>query len=198
MTIVRLNDGSLALISPVPIDDALAAELAAFGPVTHLIAPNLFHHLHLASATARYPDVRLLGPPGLAVKKPGLTFAPPRVEQVPSFDGILEAATIEGAPRASETVWLHVPSRTLIVADLVFNVETPPSWKTAVMLFVTGARGRLAQSRIWNLVVQDKAAASASCQRVLDWDFDRLIVAHGNIVGAGAKERLRGALTRMR
>src|SRR5688500_18374152 len=80
MTVARLSDRSLALISPVPIDDALASELAGLGPVSHLIAPNLFHHFYLAPAKVRYPEARVLGPPGLAAKKRGMTVVPPDVE----------------------------------------------------------------------------------------------------------------------
>jgi len=196
MTVVRLNDGSLALISPVPIDDRLAGEPVALGPVSHLIAPNLEHHLHLTPARRRYPEARLLGPAGLAAKEPGLTFEPPEARDVALFGGILAATAIEGAPRMEETVWLHVPSRTLIVADLVFNIETPPSWQTSALLLVTGTRGRLAQSRVWNFLAKDVASTRASCRRFMAWDFDRLIVAHGNVIASGVKARLTGALTR--
>jgi hypothetical protein len=49
MSVVRLADGSLTLISPVPIDDALAA----VGPVSHLLAPSALHHFYLAAAKGR-------------------------------------------------------------------------------------------------------------------------------------------------
>jgi hypothetical protein len=196
MTVVRLADGSLALISPIPIDDRLAAELAALGPVSHLIAPNLFHHLHLAAAQARYPEAGVVGPPGLAAKEPGLHFAAPASEPRSPLSAVLVGSTIEGAPRATETVWLHVPSRTLVVTDLAFNVEALPSWKTGVLLWLTGTKGRLAQSRLWNFLVVDKAAAAESCRRILEMDFDRLIVAHGDVIASGAKARLAAAMTR--
>src|SRR4051812_27243130 len=73
MTVARLADHTLALISPIPIDDALSAELADLGPVSHLVAPNLLHHLHLPQARQRYSAARLLGPRGLSKKKPDLT-----------------------------------------------------------------------------------------------------------------------------
>jgi hypothetical protein len=196
MTVVRLADGSLALISPIPIDDRLAAELMAVGPVSHLIAPSLLHHLHLAPAKARYRDARLLAPPGLAAKEPGMAFTPPDAANTEIFRGVLAATMIEGAPRVAETVWLHIPSRTLVVTDLVFNIETPGSWKTGLALWLMGTRGRLAQSRLWNFLIADAKAIDASCRRVLELDFDRLIVAHGDVIASGAKARLAGAMTR--
>ena len=49
MTALPLQDGGVALVSPIPIDDALAQQVAALGTVRFLIAPNLLHHLHLAA-----------------------------------------------------------------------------------------------------------------------------------------------------
>jgi hypothetical protein len=190
MTVVRLSDGTLALISPVPIDDALSAELATLGPVSHLVAPNLLHHLHLPGARKRYAAARLLAPPGLAKKKPDLTFEPLDTANASVFRASFATEAIAGAPKIAETVLLHRASRTLIVADLVFNIETPPSWTTSAFLWLTGTRGRLAESRVWALSCDDARAAQASRLRILEWDFDRLVVAHGNVIDVGAKARL--------
>jgi hypothetical protein len=197
MTVVRLEDGALALISPVPLDDALARELARLGQVSHLIAPNLLHHLHLGPAAQRYPEAKVMGPAGLAAKKPGLGILPIEFENG-ALGGVLSAITVDGAPKFGETAFFHAPSRSLIVADLVFNVERPPSWKTAMMLWTTGTRGKLAQSRLWSFAVADRPAAAASSQRILAWDFDRLIVAHGEVIPTGAKDRVAAAMTRTR
>ncbi|MET0595840.1 MAG: DUF4336 domain-containing protein [Polyangiaceae bacterium] len=197
MTVVRLSDGSLSLISPVPIDDALAKELAALGPVTYLLAPNLYHHLYLPAAKTRYPAARILGPQGLSAKQPKLEIAPLALTGAP-FHGTLEALAIDGAPKLKETVFFHAPSRSLILCDLAFNIEQTSSWKTSVVLSMMGVRGRLGQSRAWNFIASDKTAAGASCRRMLEWDFDRLVVAHGEVVASGAKARLASALTRTR
>src|SRR5688572_8339514 len=60
MSVIRLPDHALVLISPIPLDDSLAAELDRLGPVSYLLAPSLLHHLHLAAAQRRYPRARLL------------------------------------------------------------------------------------------------------------------------------------------
>ena len=72
MSVLSLEAGKLALVSPVPIDDALAKEIAALGRVEFLIAPNLLHHLYLEAAARRYPEARVIAPRRLGVKKPGL------------------------------------------------------------------------------------------------------------------------------
>src|SRR5688500_11961837 len=72
MTVLPLSPSRLAIISPIPIDDALAQRIAALGEVAFLIAPNLLHHLYLAAASARYPQAQVLAPPGMRAKRPDL------------------------------------------------------------------------------------------------------------------------------
>ncbi len=42
--------------------------------------------------------------------------------------------------------------------------------------------------------VKDEAAFKASLQAILDWDFDRVIVGHGDVIESAGKEKLRKAL----
>ena len=198
MTVVRLPDRSLALVSAVAIDDALAADLARLGPVSHVVAPSRMHDRHLAAAHARYPEARLLAADGLAEKHPALPLEPLVPSRYPALRDALEGILIEGAPRLSETELFHRPSGTLVVTDLVFNVETP-AFATGLLLRTTGTHGRLAQSRVWSFVVEDRARARASCDRLAELPIERVIVAHGAVLdGETAKARLLAALTRTR
>ena len=36
---------------------------------------------------------------------------------------------------------------------------------------------------------KDKAAARKSLRKILDWDFDKIIMAHGDLIETDAKER---------
>ena len=196
MTVLRLPDETLTLISPIRISDALAAELATLGEVSALIAPNALHHLHLPAAHARYPRARVLVAPGVAAKQPSVRAEPLVPEAVPALRDVLAARLIEGVPKISEVVLYHAPSRALIVTDFVFNIEQPPNFATALVLACTGTNGKLAQSRAWNWLKKDAAAAHASSLALFEWDFERVIVAHGNVIAKDAKTRLRAALTR--
>ena len=62
MTVLRLSDGSLLVHSPVGLTPERRAAIEALGPVAHLYAPNLYHHLWLgewaaACSAVRYPVV---------------------------------------------------------------------------------------------------------------------------------------------
>ena len=61
-TLLSLEGGGLMMISPVRLDDALAARVDALGRVTHIVAPNKLHHLFLGEAAARWPGARVQVP----------------------------------------------------------------------------------------------------------------------------------------
>lgn len=45
MTVIRLANGELVVISPIQIDEATIQQLNQIGDVAHIIAPNLYHYL---------------------------------------------------------------------------------------------------------------------------------------------------------
>src|SRR5438128_10240339 len=61
MTVIRLSSGGLLLHSPVPMSKQLRTELAALGPVGHMVSPNLYHHVYAGDAAAAFPKAVLDG-----------------------------------------------------------------------------------------------------------------------------------------
>ena len=93
-------------------------------------------------------------------------------------------------------MFLHRPSRTLLVSDLLFNIETPANFITKVVLDMMGTRGRLAMSRAWRRYTKDRQALRESLQQVLAWDFGRILPGHGAVFeNARAPELAREALS---
>jgi len=45
----------------------------------------------------------------------------------------------------------------------------------------------------WTRGIRDRAAARQSVERILQWDFARVIMPHGDVVEIGAKERVAAA-----
>ncbi|MRG95789.1 DUF4336 domain-containing protein [Polyangium spumosum] len=195
MTVARLSGGELWVHSPIPIDDSMAAALAKLGRVAYLVAPNRFHNLYIGAASARYPEARVFAAPRVEEKIPSV-----RIDEVLSADppaawgGDVETRLVEGAPMMSEVVFLHHASRTLIVTDLLFNIEEPEGLVSRVVYAAMGTNGKLAMGREWPLIAKDRAALRASVRAVAGLDFDRLIMAHGSVVAEGAKDRVSEAL----
>lgn len=193
MTVIRLEDGSLWLHSPVPVGSAAQAQLAALGPVSWIVAPNLLHHLFVPSALALWPEARLAAAPGLAAKVPSL--APHATLPDVRWPGI-ESVFLEGAPAITETVFFHRASGTLVVTDLVFNVHRASSWLTPWVLRLTGTWRRTTMSRVWRWMGKDKVALARSVRRVAAWapDVRRVVVCHGDVLSEQAPQVLLRAL----
>jgi len=189
MTVVRLPGERLWLHSPVRIDDDLTREIDALGDVAYIVAPNKVHHLMIGPWRERYPNAELFGAPGLAKKRSDLAFTGKLGHMAPdAWADEFEQVFLEGAPIVHETVFLHRRSRTLCVTDLVFNVETGADWWTRLMLGgVLAATGGVRMSRTVKLSIRDRAAFRRSVDRVLEWDFDRVTVTHGDLIEGDAK-----------
>lgn len=198
MTVIRLPSGKLILHSPIEIDDALAAELDGLGSVAHLLAPNRLHHLYLRGAASRWPDARLWAAPGLPDKRSDLVFDGVLGDVAPDeFEGVLETRLFAGAPISSEIVCYHRPSRTLIATDLVFNFQRSASRLSRFYLRASGAWKRVAQTPLQRMLIRDRRAARGSLARMFEWDFERLIMAHGDVVEHDARGQLARALGRV-
>lgn len=193
--VARLPDGGLWLHSPGPVDDALAAQIDAWGPVRALVAPSMLHHLFLGDAARRWPQAQTWAPTGLAVKRPDLRLDHP-LEQAASagWAGTLRPTAIDGAPEVGETVFLHAPTGSLICTDLFFNLHRWNTPQTGVVLWMVGCRAQLGSSRAWRLWVKDRAAYRGSLERVLDQDFTRLVPSHGDVVEPTGPGALRAVL----
>ncbi len=196
-TVVKLPSGELLVHAPAAIDDALAAAVAALGPVKHLVAPNAQHHLYLKNWAGRFPEALLWGAPGLEAKRPDLSWAGRADANVP-WSAALEALPLAGCPKLNEVVFLHRPSQTLLCADLLFNVQRPENLQTKLVLSAMGTKGRFAMSRAWKLFARDRRAFAESLTRMLAWDFVRVIPAHGDVLETDAHAATERALAAMR
>ena len=194
MTIVKLSDGGLFLHSPIRLDDGLREELDGLGEVRAVAAPNKAHHLFVGDCREAYPKAKIYAAPGLPEKRKDLRFDglladEPRIK----WRGDLEQRRIQGMPMLNEVAFFHPSSRTLILTDLAFNVPKGRSWGIPLVFRLMGAGGRFGPHRFIRWMIRDQQAARASMGMILRWDFDRLIVAHGDVVESGGKKKLRDA-----
>ncbi len=179
--VARLASGGLFVHSPNALDDALRADLARLGPVEHVVAPNLMHHAHLADWRMAYPRAIVHGAPGLAAKKPQLAFdrelGP---DPDPAWRGVFEQRLVTGAPRLAETLFLHRPSRTLVLTDLAFHIGAEAPFAVRLMMRLNGRYGELGPTRVLKTYLDDRAEVRRVLLDVCDtWDFERVHVAHG-------------------
>jgi hypothetical protein len=200
MVVVRLRDGALWLNSPAPLGAYLKAELDRLGEVRFVTPASTLHgHLFMEQYASAYPRAELLAVPGLARKRPELEFAGVLGDEPdPRWGGEIDQAVFRGIRRIIdlEVEFLHRPSRTLILADLGFHIGDGWPLLTRAFARIAGVRNRLAPTPDFRLAVRDREAAGQSLERILSWDFDRVIVGHGDIVEVGGREAFERGVVR--
>ena len=198
MTIVRLPSQDLVLISPIKLDEGDRQTLDQLGSVRHIIAPNLFHHLYIGSAQALYPQAKIWGVSELVAKRPDLKFDQ-LLTQSGNFENTLDYLPFDGfasiLPKGiklvHETVFCHQPSRTLILTDIAFNFDQTSPLETRLAARVLGSYKALSPSRLEKWGSRDKVTVEACVQRILAWEFDRVIPGHGSIVETDGKAQFK-------
>ena len=195
VTIFRLErSGDLVMHSTGPFTAEDVVAIRALGTPAWLIEATNVHDTFAKEGRAAFPLARYFAPPGFE-KVSGIateSLASPPAE----WSGELEVLPLGGVPRVREHAFFHRPSRTLIVADVLFNVGSEMSaWTRTVLRLVAGLKGGPGVSRIFRkLAIRDPEALRASLAKVLEWDFDRVIVAHGNVIETDGKRAMTQAL----
>jgi len=196
MALARLMDGNVWVWSPIALTRALADEVDAIGPVRCIVSPNKLHHLFLQQWADRWPDARLYAPPGLARKKPGLHFDG-ELDDVPDPAWLpdIDQAVFRGSFAMAEVVFFHRASRTAIIGDLIQRFPDARGWKGLLMRLdgLVGEHG--STPREWRASFLRRGPARPALQKVLGWNPERLLIAHGSCAQTGAANLIAAALS---
>ena len=129
MTVIRLQDGGLWCHSPIAPDEALFAAIDALGAVRHLVSPNYIHYAHIPAWQARYPQAVAWASPGVreraAKNRIAVRFDADLDDAAPpDWAGQIAQTLFRGSRIMREIDFFHHASRTLILTDLIENIET--------------------------------------------------------------------------
>jgi len=201
MTILRLADGAVLLHSPTRYSRELRDEIERLGRIAYLMAPNVAHWMFLPDWQAALPDAMVVAAPGLSrrgqVRASGL-----RIDRelndgpLEEWRGEIETVLIQ-APLFAEVALFHKPSHTLVLTDLVQNLDPetlPPLARgLADLLGSTAPNGR-APAYLRGLIHLGGQAAREAAARLVALRPERVIFAHGRWFEEAGTERLRRAL----
>ena len=188
MVVVRLANGDLFLWSPTEPDDRLRAEIDALGPVRHLVSPNKIHYAHIATWKRAYPEATAWASPGVrerAASQRADVFFDADLGDLPEEVWVkdLDQLIFRGGRFMEEVVFFHRKTRTLILADLIENFEAEkvgglhgwlvrlagaadPDGKAPIDLRLTFLGG--------------KKEARSTFERMVGWEPEKVIMAHGH------------------
>lgn len=198
-TIIKLVNGELLVHDPCKINEAIRIEIDSLGTVKYIIAPGNFHHLFVTDFQEKYPGAETYLCPGLERKRPDIKFDwilgnKPDLR----WQGTLEQALIQGTRFIWEVAFFHRPSKTLILVDLLENIGDNYQHKAGLYLQFWW---RLI-FRMWNnpkaapeyqMGWGNKKAVKNSLNKILNWNAERIILAHGENIDNNVNSVLRAA-----
>ena len=201
MTLMRLERGGLVVHSAIRLREEDWPRLEALGPVEVLVAPNRFHGSEAHHFQRRYPQARLFASPGCAREQRRLA----RLDGVlpadwpPELEREVACLELQGTRCGlHEQVFFQRASRTLVLTDAAFNLQDAPGGLTGLLLRWNRVERRFGPSRLFRrLFVGDVARARDSFARLLEWEPERVVVSHGEVVESDAREALRRGLVEM-
>jgi hypothetical protein len=199
--LIRCGNGSLVVHSPGPLDDAARDEIASLGPVGAIVAPGNFHHLHVAACQRAFPGAETWICPGVERRQPALRYDGVLGSEAPAcvaaeFDQVL----VQGGRVMCEVALLHRPTRTLLLVDVLenFTDATPGvNWLVRVFFKAFGMWNDPTPAPEYRFAWKDRRAARESLERVLAWDFERIVISHGDLIDHDAKDVARRAWRRL-
>jgi hypothetical protein len=193
MTVVTVSGGRTAVFSAVALREPEMRQIEELGTPAFLIVPNGFHRLDAGVWKQRYPDMKVICPPG----------ARKRVEEAVPVDATVdvlgdpsvEFVIVPGFGDAEGALVVHrAGETTLILNDVISNVRHPKGLGANIMarLFGFGVeRPQMACEVRW-LFVKDKRALAAQLR---SWahapQLRRIIVSHGEIIDQAPADVLR-------
>ncbi|CAF9939320.1 MAG: hypothetical protein ALECFALPRED_008069 [Alectoria fallacina] len=213
-TIVRLQSGALAVFSPTALTPEVRSVVESMGnKVGYIAALDYEHHIFITDWAVAFPSAKLLGVEGLPEKRgndnatAGSSFqhvwtqkykASMKVD--PDFDKEFDYEYV-GSHANKELVLCHRPDRTLIEADMMFNLpaneqfsrtgEDPTSGiftKLFIGLQNTVGTAQWQKRFLWYAAsAGDRQGFNESAKRIASWDFDRIIPCHGDVIERGGK-----------
>lgn len=193
-TIIRLPDGTLFVHAPLALTAPLKAAIDDIGRVTVVAAPNTEHVDFVAQWAHFYPDAVYLCPPGRIDKLSAIPFtrelSATNIPDPTLSDADIAQYFIPQAPFFNETIFLHRPTKTLLVTDFFWAYPSGPDVPRNTRAFGWGMN-TLYKPVYDRLLVNDRPSFAALLERLLAENFCRIIPCHGDIIETDGHAKLR-------
>jgi hypothetical protein len=211
---VKLASGSLVVISAIKLTECVRRAIKSSGGVVkYILAPNLEHYMRIGDWKRTFPDAKVIGPellPQKCAKNPSLqnvqfdilytsSNRSPSVSE--EFDREFEVEYMHSMA-SQDIVLFHKPSKTVIEADVLFNVPATEQFSKSGQSATSGILFHLAAplfsakgSATWQkwlawhvLSSKDRSGFTQSLEKISSWNFELIIPCHGDVIESGAKQ----------
>lgn len=196
VTLMQLASGKLVIHSTAPFEAADVGAIGLLGTPGWLLDATNFHDSFAREGRQAFPELPYLVPLGFpkASETGAALIEPPPADWANEIDVL----RLGGMPRLNEHVFLHRASSTLIVCDLLFHLAHTSKWTRFFGRHVMRLRNDVGMSAFFRSMIKDRAAFRASIEQLLGWEFEQIIVGHGEPIRSDARARLAEVLERVK
>jgi len=198
MTIVKLADGAIWISSPIPVSFATLRSISELGDVRYLIAATPRHLWRLDSWHTLFPEAELWASrPTLFTLQKGHLPLTGYLNDTPvnAWRADFDQLVFKGNPLLSEVLFFHRNTQTVILDDLIMRNPVMRGKTMTNLIFkiggIQGPQGGVPADV--KMTFLNRRLARQSLERLLSWDFDKLIIAHGACIEVGAKQYIKKA-----
>ncbi|KAF8341911.1 hypothetical protein F5887DRAFT_975605 [Amanita rubescens] len=201
-TAIKMKDGGVWVLASTPLNGETREKLDQLGPVRYIIGADSVHRMFLSEFKKAYPNAKLVAPQAAIenyhdtnLKFDGAWGADPPDTKY-GFEDEIKHRYFSGF-RNKDVAFFHVDSKSLIEADLLFNLPANEQYSKVnapwgIGVFCLGPSSWLHSRFTWRMGV-DKEAMKRDVKAVDAWDFKRIIPCHGDVIDTGAKKAWRDA-----
>jgi len=190
-TAIKLKSGDVWVMASTPLCAETKKTLSQLGPVKYVVGADIEHHLFLAEFHKAYPDAKLVSVEEVVDKKKheGLKFhghwGDSSQDPKFGFEDEIQSCYFSGF-KNKDVAFCHQASKTLVVADLLFNFpakeQYSKSWFPSNPLAnFLHPYSTLHQRMVWTLGL-DREAMKRDVRTVAGWDFEKVIPCHGDVI----------------
>ena len=199
MTVIRLGGDDLFIHSPTPLTRELMAEVEAIGTPRWIIGPNRIHYWWIPEWHEVFPGARVYLAPRIREQADGrIDFETIELDQVHGYPWDHAIATLPiGGNFMTEVEFFHHASRTLVLTDFIENFEPGKLdawWMRWLTKFggVQDPDGQMPRDMRLTYSKQ-KPQLKAAVERMIAWNPERVIFAHGRWYPTDGSAELRRA-----
>ncbi len=198
MEVVKLSNGSLWVNSPVVVPFDTLQRITQLGPVRYLVAATPRHVWRLEMWHTLFPEAELWAPRStpFTLKKGYLPLTGILGDGPPQcWADDLDQLVFKGNPLIEEVLFFQRESRTVILDDLIqiHPIVKGKPFRNALFKLAGVASPDGGVPHDIRMTFTNRKLARRSLERLLSWDFDRLIIAHGPCIEKDAKPFVREA-----
>ncbi|KII91274.1 hypothetical protein PLICRDRAFT_173152 [Plicaturopsis crispa FD-325 SS-3] len=200
-TAIKMKDGGVWLLASTPLNDKTKSKLDSMGPVKYICGADAVHHLSLGAFQKAYPDAKVIAPEEALkraddkdLKLDGAWGRDPEGTKY-GFEDDVQHRYFSGY-KNKDVAFFHPASKTLIEADLLFNLPCKEQYSKSkesgsiplFSAFVGLNPSSWLHQKMVKSLGENVESMRCDAKTVANWDFDRIIPCHGDVIENDGKK----------